>query len=127
MPIAYQVTMYKCQHRCGRHSRNERFIAGHERLCWKNPKRKTCKTCIYEKYYTDSAGDVFGDGRYIEPEWYERTCKHPDAHLVEPILDEIYEDLQKRNPGKGAMYGIQIPPVVDCPLWVPRENDDLEN
>jgi hypothetical protein len=124
MPIPYQVTMYKCSHRCGKYSRNEKFIAGHEPHCWKNPARRTCKTCIYENYFSDSAGYI--TDAIVEPPWWERHCDHPDFdedHPIQNAINEIYDALGKEHPGNLNLYCIQIPPVVDCQYWTKKETE----
>ena len=123
MPIPYEVTLYGCQFKCGhRHVSNRKFMEAHEERCWRNLVNRTCKTCRHEGYLSDSAGDVFGDGRFIEPLWYERSCKSGDG---EHLIDAIYDALSERHVDNPNMYGVQIPPVTDCPYWEPMPIDKL--
>lgn len=117
MPIPYQVTLYGCTFKCGhRHVRNLKLMQAHERRCWWSPANRTCKTCKHEDYHTDSAGDVYGDGRYVEPDWYERGCEIGKDVLIDPI----YDALHTANPDNPHLYGVQIPPVEGCPFWRQR-------
>lgn len=117
MPIPYPVTLYGCPFKCGhRHVRNEKLMIAHEARCWRNPTNRTCKTCRHESYYTDSAGDIYGDGRYVEPDWYERVCSQPDG-AGDSLVESAYEHVQAQHPDNPNLYGVQIPPVVDCPFW----------
>lgn len=117
MAIEYTVTMFKCEYRCGKYSRNRRFIEGHEQYCWRNPDLKTCKTCQYEVYYTDTSGTAHG---YTEPEWYYRNCSHPVKDAQDNIqngLDAVYHKVEQDNKDFPGMYGVHIPPIVNCEYW----------
>ena len=111
MPIEYKVTLYGCSFKCGhRHRRKKKYMEAHEQRCWWNPVNRTCKTCVNEVYYSDSAGDIYGDGRT----WYVRECK---GGLGEGLIDDIYDQLAVQHPNNGSLYHVQIPPVLDCPFW----------
>ena len=113
MPIPYTVTMYKCKFGCGKYSRSQKFIAGHEVVCWKDPKNRTCKTCKYEVYYSDSGVDIRAIPSRMEPEWYVRECSHPDAHKIDNDLAAAYD-------ASGIDGEQHIRPVINCSLWEQR-------
>ena len=103
MPIEYTVIMYGCKFKCGRaHSRYRETIVKHEKICWFNPKNKTCKTCKHEKYYTDE------DDMDI---WKEREC------LIGNISDDELEELRFDN---------GIKPKEHCEKWEPKETNKQE-
>lgn len=116
--IEYQVTLYGCEFKCGhRHVKNKKLMEAHERRCWKNPANRTCKTCRYEDYFDDSAGYVEAV-HMSEPSWWCRNCEHPDSEGgTNDAIDAIYAELTKNHPDNTRLYGVQIPPVLDCPMW----------
>ena len=56
-----KITAYRCKFRCGhRVNTKKESILEHEKICFSNPKRRACKTCLY--------WDFDEDGRFCEKE-----------------------------------------------------------
>jgi hypothetical protein len=57
-----KVTAYACEFGCGRLGKTKACIEKHEKTCFLNPARRSCKTCKYESF-EEGAG---------------RDCSNPD-------------------------------------------------
>ncbi len=113
MPIEYRT--FGCKFKCGRnHSQRKKTIEAHEAQCWYNPENRTCKTCKFEDYFSDTSGTSFSGGWHTEPDWWIRACKRGDG---EPAIAAIYKKLEADNPDNTKLYGVQIPPVSGCEFW----------
>lgn len=106
MPIA--VTKYRCAFKCGRRaSESKKMIEEHEVICWNNPINRTCKSCKYERYYTEieDYGPEFG----VVKRYKIRDCLHPQGDC---ITDSLYESLK--------IDDLHIKPRTYCPFWVQK-------
>ena len=70
----------------------------------------SCKSCQHERYSED--GHDYG---VVTRHWV-RECKAGEQARI----DAIWERLSEATPGNRHLSGVQIPPVVDCPGWVPK-------
>ena len=100
----------------------------HEKVCWKNPKNRTCKTCQHEIYNFDKTTyDYPGEG-------WTRECKDAKGkELVEILYGaienkyeiEYQEEIKEietygeillgQHPKRKQINDKQIPPVIHCP------------
>lgn len=102
MPV--EVTKYTCQFRCRKKAvGEEKRMVRHERVCWKNPENKTCKTCKNEIYEIDKEYpvEVF------------RGCK----------ISELGDALQKVSGILTHQNTLNVRPIYQCQYWN-KEGDD---
>lgn len=99
MPV--EIIKYLCQFKCGTNAKSTlRQIKRHEIVCFKNPERKACSTCKFEKYFKD------GDGLQT---WMSRECTHDKGSSE---FDELWEKCDYHSKPT-----IHIQPVTNCPYW----------
>lgn len=101
-PISILVRRSKCPH-CGRtHSRPVR-TREHMARCWRNPEARGCLTCRhFQSAESDGPDWSIGYGGHYEPD----SC----AIDVSLAGDES--------------EGIKPGPIVHCPAWEPRTEED---
>jgi hypothetical protein len=88
---------------CGRGFWRKATAIAHDNncKCWKNPKIKSCLTCKFKNFVTDSNG-MEHEPQYLQT-WSENACEHSESGVaVHPEFDQIRKH---------------------CPNWVSKTNN----
>lgn len=75
--ISKKVIRYYTE--CGRGFWKKQKAVAHEQncTCWKNPKFKTCASCVHKNIFTDSNG--MGDEPHNLETWITNGCEHSES------------------------------------------------
>lgn len=91
--IAKKVTRYYSD--CGRGFWKKQQAITHDEncKCWKNPKFKTCISCVHKCMRTDSNG-MEQEPQYLQT-WEYNDCKHSDKGVS---VHKDFEHIRKNCP-----------------------------
>lgn len=87
---------------CGRGFWKKAHCENHEKRCkcWKNPKFKTCLTCIHEKLTNDTNG-MESEPQHLHT-WVERVCLNPEF-----VREKHFTPAHEKAPDL----------CINCPVW----------
>jgi len=78
------IKAWACEFRCGRRVTTKRKgVEDHERTCFMNPARRSCKTCKHEGFDSDYfpyEDWIPASAQGVERRW--RECGHDDEELL---------------------------------------------
>lgn len=94
-----EIIKYLCDFKCGTKAKSTiPDINYHEKICFKNPARKTCSTCVHEIYRLDS--DYTGS-------WMHRDCKNKNVDFDAAFKLCDYNSTPK----------FHVQPIHSCPHY----------
>ena len=59
MPRLITTPRWGCDFKCGRVTRDKKWIEKHEQTCFKNPARRACKTCKHDIKEKGEGGNCY--------------------------------------------------------------------
>jgi hypothetical protein len=113
-PVAFTSTRYRCPHCWTKTYRAKARAVAHAAVCFRNPERRTCRTCKHAEgpdgMSLRSSGGYTAQCAIDQLAWNQAYCTTCGA--------EVYPD------SSGCEHASSVKPVTDmrvlCPSWEER-------